>query len=158
MYLYDENDKIIDAECGFDRFGGSPCIVIESSGGADPTRGVNRRNPDYNRLLSLLFHRLAKADAQITCVVLDSGKVSDLPVDKRVANLTTGYPIDLNSVDIEDFRKMLQREIAKMHRAPNAKRGGNAQKKIRKDGAVVVSPNLSTSDRSAWNSHYPLSN
>lgn len=131
MYLRDDNNKLIDAECGFDLFEGSPCVVIESSGGASPTRGVKRRNPDYNKLLGLLFHRLAKTDTQITRVVLDSSKVSGLPVEERVANLTTPYPIDLNSVDIEDFRKMLQREVAQMHRDPNAKQGGNAQKRIR---------------------------
>ena len=45
--------------------------------------------------------------------------------------LATPYPIDLNSVDIEDYRKMLQREVAQMHRDPSAKQGGNAQKRIR---------------------------
>lgn len=131
MYLRDDNNEIIDAECGFDQFAGSPCVVIESSGGASPTRGVKRRNPDYNKLLGLLFYRLAQTGAQITRVVLDSSKVSGLPIEQRVANLATPYPIDLNSVDIEDFRKMLQREVAQMHRDPNAKQGGNAQKRIR---------------------------
>lgn len=131
MYLRDDNNAIIDAECGFDQFEGSPCVVIESSGGASPIRGVKRRNPDYNKLLGFLFHRLAKSDTQITHVVLASSKVSGLPVEERVANLTTPYPIDLNSVDIEDFRKMLQHGVAQMHRDPNAKQGGNTQKRIR---------------------------
>ncbi len=131
MYLRDDNNERINAECSFNLFEGSPCVVIESSGGASPTRGVKRRNPDYNKLLGLLFHRLAKTGAQITRVILDSSKLSALPVEARVANLATPYPIDLNSVDIEDFRKMLQREVAQMHRDPNAKQGGNAQKRIR---------------------------
>jgi hypothetical protein len=131
MYLRDDNNEIIDAECSFDLFAGSPCVVVESSGGANPARGVKRRNPDYNKLLGLLFYRLAKTGAQIARVVLDSSKVSGLPVEQRIANLATPYPIDLNSVDIEDFRKMLQREVAQMHRDPNAKQGGNAQKRIR---------------------------
>lgn len=131
MYLRDDNNEIINAECSFDVFEGSPCVVIESSGGASPNLGVKRRNPDYNKLLGLLFHRLAKTDAQITRVILDSSKVSALPVEARVANLATPYPIDLNSVDIEDFRKMLQREVAQMHRNPNANQGGNTQKRIR---------------------------
>lgn len=131
MYLLDDNNEIIEAECGFDQFEGSPCVVIESSGGANPARAIKRRNPDYNKLLSVLFQRLAKSNAQITRVVLDSSKVSSLPVDERIAKLTTTYPVDLNSIDIEEFRKMLQREIAQMHRDPNAKQGGNAQKRIR---------------------------
>lgn len=131
MYLLDDNNEIIEAECSFDQFEGSPCVVIESSGGANPARGVKRRNPDYNKLLGVLFQRLAKSNAQITRVVLDSSKVSSLPVDERVAKLATTYPVNLNSIDIEEFRKMLQREIAQMHRDPNVKQGGNAQKRIR---------------------------
>lgn len=131
MYLRDDDNEVIDSECGFDQFEGSPCVVIESSGGASPSRGVKRRNPDYNKLLGCLFHRLAKSETQITRVVLDSSKVSDLPVEERVVNLPTPYPIDLNLVAIEDFRKTLQREVSQMHRDPNATQGGNAQKRIR---------------------------
>jgi hypothetical protein len=131
MYLRDNDNEIIDAECSFDQLEGSPCIVIESSGGANPVRGVKRRNPDYNKLLGLLLYRLAKTETQISRVILDSNKVSDIPVEQRVANLAMPYPIDLKSVDIEDFRKMLQRQVAQMHRNPNAKQGGNAQKRIR---------------------------
>lgn len=131
MFLRDDDNEIVEAECSFDQFEGAPCIVVESSGGANPARGVKRRNPDYNKLLGLLLYRLAKTGAQISRVVLDSSKVSAIPVEQRVANLVMPYPIDLNSVDIENFRKMLQREVAQMHRDPNAKQGGNAQKRIR---------------------------
>lgn len=130
MYLCDDNNKIIDAECSFDQFAGSPSVVVESSGGADPARGAERRNPDYNKLLGILFYRLAKTGTQITRVVLDSSRVSGIPVEQRVANLGLPYPIDLNSVDIEYFRKMLQREVAQMHQDPNAKQGGSSQKRI----------------------------
>ncbi len=131
MYLLDDNNKIINAEFSFDLCEGDPCVVIESSGGANPTHGVKRRNPDYNKLLGLLFHRLAKADTQITRVILDSKKVSNLPMEARVAKLAASYPINLKLVEIENFRKMLQGKIAQMHQDPNAKGGGNAQKRIR---------------------------
>jgi len=131
MYLRDDNNEIIDAECSFDQFAGSTCVVVESSGGANLARGVKRRNPDYNKLLGVLLYRLAKTGTQIVRVILDSSRVSGLPAEQRVANLAMPYPIDLNSVDIEDFRKMLQREVAQMHREPNAKQSGNAQKRIR---------------------------
>ena len=130
MYLRDDNNEIIDAECSLDQFAGSPSVVVESSGGANPARGVQRRNPDYNKLLGILFYRLAKTGTQIACVVLDSSRVKGLPVEQRVAKLAIPYPIDLNAVDIEDFRKMLQREVAKMHRDPNAKQVNYAQKRI----------------------------
>jgi len=131
MYLLDDQNRIVDAECGLDVFEGSPCVVVESSGGANPARGVKRRNPDYNKLLSLIFTRLALSGIEITRVILDSNKVSDIPIEDRVANLDRPYPVDLTSTDIEDFRKMLQREIALMHRDPSATKGGNAQKRIR---------------------------
>lgn len=131
MYLRDDNNKIVDSECSVDQFHGSPCIVVESSGGASPARGIKRRNPDYNKLLSLLFRRLATTHTRITRVVLDSNRVSELPVVERVVKIETPYPIDLNSVDIEGFRKMLQREVSQMHRDPEATHGGNAQKRIR---------------------------
>ncbi|MDH6183592.1 HNH endonuclease signature motif containing protein [Polaromonas sp. CG_23.6] len=76
-------------------------------------------------------NKLAKSNAQITRVVLDSSKVSNLPVGERIAKLATTYPVNLNSIDIKEFRKILQREIAQMHRDPNVKQGGNAQKRIR---------------------------
>ncbi len=131
MFLLDDQNKIVDAEYSLDLFEESPCVVIESSGGANPARGIKRRNPDYNKLLSLVFRRLAVSGIQITQVVLDSSKVSNIPVEERIAILDKSYPVDLESIDIEDFRKMLQREIASMHRDPSAKKGGNAQKRIR---------------------------
>ena len=32
MYLLDDNNQIIEAECGLDHFECSPCVVVESSG------------------------------------------------------------------------------------------------------------------------------
>ena len=94
--------------------------------------GVKRRNPDYNKLLSVLFTRLAKLGSQINRVVLDSKKVINLPLEDRIAKLPFEYPIDLASVDIDEFRKTLQREIARMYRDPSAseKSHGNSQKRI----------------------------
>ena len=131
MFLLDDQNEIIDAECSLDLFENSPCVVVESSGGANPARGVTRRNPDYNKLLRVLFGRLGQLGTQITRVVLDSSKVAAVPVEDRIARLNRPYPIDLSSTDIEEFRKTLQREIASMHRDPTATQSGNAQKRIR---------------------------
>ena len=131
MYLLDDQDQIVDAECWLDLFEDSPCVVVESSGGANPERGVKRRNPKYNQLLSLIFTRLALSGTEITQVVLDSNKVFDIPIEDRVVNLDQPYPVDLTSTDIEDFRVMLQRKIALTHRDPGAASGGNRQKRIR---------------------------
>ena len=131
MYLLDDDGEIIEAECSFDQFEGTPCVVVESSGGANIARGVKRRNPDYNKLLSVLFRRLANCGVRINRVALDSSRVAKLPIEERIAKLPIDYPIDLASVNVDEFRKLLQREIAQMHRDPSARKGGNAQKRIR---------------------------
>ncbi|MCP5141229.1 MAG: HNH endonuclease [Gammaproteobacteria bacterium] len=131
MNLLDNQDHLLDAELSLDVLDGAHCIVIESSGGANRARGVKRRNPDYNKLLGLLFERLAAAGISVTNVVLDSTTVSELPIQERSAKLAVPYPINLKTVEIDEFRKALQREVAGMHRAPGTKSTGNAQKRIR---------------------------
>lgn len=131
MYLLDSSNQIVDSELSLDLLNGEPCIVVESSGGANQTLGIKRRNPEYNRLLSLLLERFAFFDVKITKVILDSKKLADIPVAERITPLGLDYPVDLAGVDIESFRKLLQRQIAAMHRAPSAKSGGNAQRRIR---------------------------
>ena len=131
MYLVDTNDSVVDAEFSLDVFEGDPCLVIESSGGASPARGVTRRNPDYNKLLGIVLERLAVSDIQITRIVLDSRKVAAVPVDDRVVNIGQTYPVHLAGTDTDAFRKLVQREVALMHRDPKATKGGNAQKRIR---------------------------
>jgi len=131
MNLLDSEGQVIDAECSIDILEGASCVVVESSGGGNPAKGVSRRNPDYNKLLSVLLRRLSDSEIKITKIVLDSAKVMDLAIDDRTAKLKTSYPVDLSKIDIEKFRIELQREISLMHRSPTAKKGGNAQKKIR---------------------------
>ncbi|MDF7823300.1 HNH endonuclease [Pontiellaceae bacterium B12227] len=131
MYLLDENNQLIDSECSLDMLDGEQCLIIESSGGANPARGVTRRNPDYNKLVGLVLRRLAGASVRITRVVLDSKKVEDLPIEDRIAVLDRHYPVDLSTCDTDEFRRVLGRSIAGMHRRSNAKSGGNAQKRIR---------------------------
>lgn len=131
MYLVDAHGHVVDAECSLDVFHGDPCLVVESSGGANLARGVSRRNPDYNKLLRLVFERLSLIDVHITRIVLDSSKVAAVPVDDRVVRLEQSYPVNLAGTDIDAFRRSVQREIAFMHRDPGAVKGGNAQKRIR---------------------------
>ena len=131
MYLLDDNNEPVDAEFSLDLVDSELCVVVESSGGAKPRRSVQRRNPHYNKLLNIIFSRLADAGICITRVVLDSATVAGLPVETRVAELDTPYPVCLATIDKDEFRKMLGRKIAGMHRDPAATQGGNAQKRIR---------------------------
>lgn len=131
MYLLDNDNQLVDSEFSLDIFEGSQCLVIESSGGARPRRGTNRRNPDYNRLIEILLSRLSGCSIKLTKIVLDSSRVADLDTKDRVAELDQPYPIDLATVNIPKIRKMIARTIAMMHRAPDASSRGNGQKRIR---------------------------
>ncbi len=103
MFLLDDGNELVDAEYSLDLLEESPCIVIESSGEPDSARAKKRRNPGYNKLLNLLFRRLAASGIQITRVILDSRKVSSIPVVERIAIFDRPYPVDLGSIDIEDL-------------------------------------------------------
>lgn len=131
MNILDAENHVIDAECSIDVLKENLCIVVESSGGGNPTKGILRRNPEYNKLLSVLFQRLSESKVNITKIVLDSTKVANIPIEDRTAELSVPYPIDLSRLDIESFRKEVQRVISLMHRSADAKKGGNAQKRIR---------------------------
>lgn len=130
MFLLNENGNIVNAECSLSLFGGIPNVTVESSGGESKGRNVERRNPDYNKLLSLILKRLALAGIKITGVVLASKKVTHLPVVERLVQLDQPYPIDPALTDIDELRRMIGREVARMHQDPTATRGGNAQKRI----------------------------
>jgi hypothetical protein len=131
MYIFDDDNKIVNSEFSVDWFDGNPCIIVESSGGASKSKRSAPRNPDYNKLLTLLFRRLAAIGAKFTSVILDSSRVSEIPVSDRIVKLTEPYPADLKSYDSDELRRMIQREAARMHRAPEATTGGNTQKRIR---------------------------
>lgn len=89
MYLLDKLNKPVDAEFSLDLVENEPCVVVESSGGSNPIRGVKRRNPDYNKLLSILFSRLADSGIRITKVVLDSERVTGFPVPESTITMVT---------------------------------------------------------------------
>ncbi len=140
MYLRDINNAVIDSEFSLDVLDGAPCVLIESSGGASPSQDRSRRNPEYNKLLSNLFQRLATLRVEITGIVLDSKRVTDLPIADRMVEANSQYPVDLSNIDIESFRISVGRAIATMHQAPSATKGGNAQKRIRVLLNRVVKP------------------
>lgn len=131
MYLYDAANNLVDAEFSIDTFNGFPCFVVESSGGEDKKRGTNRRNPDYNELVRLLLSRIRKTGAKLQAIYLDSKPVQKRPYDKRVVDLDLSYPIDLTHLDVESIRTQIGNRVSKMYQKEDAKKGGNAQKRIR---------------------------
>lgn len=130
MNLRDENGTVINADFSLGFTDGRPSIIVESSGGATPKSGRGRRNPNYNNLMSLLLRRLANHQIAIESIVLDSAKVTDLPINGRIAATEFSYPINPWQVDVEEVRKSIGRAIAKMHQAPGTESSGNAQKRI----------------------------
>lgn len=131
MYILDDTGKVIDAECSLHIQNSICSLVIESSGGADRTAGIVRRNPEYNKLVSVLLHRLAHHGACITRVELISRRTATVPAAARVVQLGILYPVHLSHNDVEEFRKKIGRAVATMHRTPLAKGSGNAQKRLR---------------------------
>lgn len=131
MYLLDDAGEPVNSEFSLDAEHGLTCIVIESSGGANPDTDTKRRNPDYNKLINLLLTRIAFTGAHITRVLLDSKRVQILPVETRIVELPKPYPIDVKNEVIDDLRKMIGRSISGMHQSEGTKSKGNAQKRIR---------------------------
>jgi hypothetical protein len=140
MYLRDNNSMVIDSEFSLDVLDRTPCVVIESSGGASQTQDRPRRNPDYNNLLRHLLQTLATLEVDIAGVILDSRRVAELPLSDRIVQTDFPYPIDLSDVDLEALRMSIGRSVASMHQAPNATKGGNAQKRIRILLSRIVKP------------------
>lgn len=131
MYLLDDSGRLVDSEFSLDVDHASTCVIVESSGGADPSAGVERRNPHYNELVNILLTRIGRGGALISRVVLESKIVEELPIEERTAHLALPYPIRVNESQVDELRRMIGRTIAGMHRADGAKSRGNAQKRIR---------------------------
>jgi hypothetical protein len=79
--------------------------------------------------------------------------VAELPVEERIAQLNQEYPVGLANVDVDAFRRMVGRAVAAMHRSPDAKSGGNAQKRIRICLDRVVSPDALLAQNGDQNSN-----
>lgn len=131
MYLLDDSGRLVDSEFSLDVDSGRTCVVVESSGGANPSAGVERRNPHYNALVNILLTRIGRSGALISRIVLESKIVEGLPIEDRTAHFDVPYPIRVNESQADELRRMIGRTIAGMHRADGAKSRGNAQKRIR---------------------------
>ena len=130
MYLLDFENHIIDSEISLDVFKGVPCLVVESSGGGNRSKGLKRRNPDYNKLLETICRRFATLGVNITNILLDSHKVRHLPDAQRTILLERPYPFSPAEFEPTAFRLMVQRQVATMHRASSAEGRGNSQRRL----------------------------
>ena len=144
-YLVDDGGMLVNARFDLSGSDTDPFVIVESSGGAKKASQTSRRNPDYNKLVRILFEKLAAMNVLINAVILESAKVSNLQKEDRTVQLDNPYPVDLRTVDIEEFRKLIGKKISSMHQAPGIKRLGNSQKKIK----IILSRNVSARELGA---------
>lgn len=131
MKLLSKTNEIVNAEFSFSSFGGTFSIVVESSGGGTTTR--NRRNPEYNKLVSIILARLQKLEVKIVGLYLESNRYQSLNDDQRRIELSHSVPFELSGIDVEELRKEIGRGLAKKHQADGVVSNGNAQKRFRLD-------------------------
>ena len=131
MKLLSDKNEIVNAEFSFSSFGGVFSIVVESSGGGTATR--ERRNPEYNKLVSIILSRLQKLDVKIVGVYLESKKYQSLTYDQRRIELSHSVPLRLGHIDVDELRKEIGRGLAKKLQADGVASNGNAQKRFRLD-------------------------
>jgi hypothetical protein len=129
MHLLDDAGIPVDSDFSLSYLDGEPCIVIECSSGAKPSRPA--RNPQYNQLLTLLLSRLASIGVQVTKILLDSKDVAVLPLAKRLVEVGRPYPLNLSTGSAEDLRLAIGRSVERMHQRPGASSGGTRQKRLR---------------------------
>lgn len=101
-------------------------------------------NPDYHEGLELLLDRLARLDAEILGIAVDSSVARELPAEQR--ELALEFPIPLRGrTDIRSLRLEITRAQKSVARRSDAKPGGgNDQKRIR---ITVTFPNSAPSLR-----------
>jgi hypothetical protein len=119
-FSVEENDSVIS-------------IVYESRGGrrsSADARKAEARNVDYSEGLELILQRLRVLKIEITAALVESRTSVDLPVDERRIRLDgRNYPVDIDDPGV--LRRQLGAAMAKVARAPGARRGGNRTKRIR---------------------------
>lgn len=138
MKLLSEKDEIVNAELSFSSICGVFSIFVESSGGGTATRV--RRNPEYNKLVSIILARLQKRNIKILGVYLESRKHQSLSDAERRIELSHSVPLSLDGIDVDALRKEIGRGLAKTLQVGGIVSNGNAQKRFRLDISRSITP------------------
>jgi hypothetical protein len=147
MYFLTRDDgRRIDARFDLDTSVENPSISIESRSGTGGAGEAGPRNPDYNILLEAILERLAARGILVTRIALESKPFSHLPIAERTLRLEQAYPVDLRQVDIGRFRRGVGSSMSTMHQAPDARRPGNSNRRIR----IYLSRPVAAADLLAW--------
>lgn len=127
-----DNGLEVDASFQIEDADGALAIVIGAGGGRrDDPESVNT---EYATGLRIVLLRLRTLHASLLKVVLDSSvvvrKLSEEERTLRIEGVT--YPVMLQEVeDVEDLRRRIGRAAAATGREPDAKGGGNREKRLR---------------------------
>jgi hypothetical protein len=120
----------MDAEYLIEADGGHLALIMESRSGMSGRRAP--RNPDYNRVLTILLARLGKLDAVLVDALVDSRHTQDLGVpeeERRLIQVPVRLALEL---DADALRRRLGTAQAKIAQAADATKGGNSTKRIRR--------------------------
>jgi hypothetical protein len=129
VQLVDDHGNVMDAEYLIEADGGHLALIMESRSGMSGRRAP--RNPDYNRVLTILLARLGKLNAVLVDALVDSRHTQDLDVPEAARRLIQA-PIRLAlEPDTDALRRRLGTAQAKIAQAPDATKGGNSTKRIR---------------------------
>jgi len=129
VQLVDDHGRVMDAEYLIEADGGHLALIMESRSGMSGRRAP--RNPDYNRVLTILLARLGKLNAVLVDALVDSRHTQDLDVPEAERRLIQA-PIRLAlEPDTDVLRRRLGTAQAKIAQAPDATKGGNSTKRVR---------------------------
>lgn len=120
-----------DASWSMSIGGDSARVFYEACGGS---RDV-RRNPDYSTALPALMLNLLEQGWIIQQVLLETGRVRDLPeVDRIIRGDGIVYPITRSdALKIDAIAHLIRHGAASIGRADGARGKGNAQRRLRLD-------------------------
>jgi hypothetical protein len=76
VHLVDDHGRAVDAEYHIEEDGGHLALIMESRSGMSGARA--RRNPDYNRALTILLGRLGRLNGVLVDALVDSRHTQDL--------------------------------------------------------------------------------
>ena len=129
MHLVDEHSRTMDAEYLVEADGGYLALIVESRSGISGRR--TPRNPDYNRVLTILLARLGMLNAVLVDALVDSRHTQDLGLPEADRRLIQS-PIRLAlEPDADALRRRLGTAQTKIAQAPDATKGGNSTRRIR---------------------------
>ncbi|MGK0362941.1 MAG: hypothetical protein ACI9U2_005263, partial [Bradymonadia bacterium] len=125
-----DDGRTLDATVHIDQSVLGTSVVVEARGGTAGTLGA--RNTEYSAGLKALLATLKAQGCTILQAYVDSQALSALPVEHRLLDPgPQGWPLKLESVDLDDLLSRFKRSTAAAGRAPDAKGSGNQTRRIR---------------------------